>query len=140
MTPRTRCLQRRGAVEDERLVERPVDRALHRGTVVSDDVVDERVLEDTEVVERVDESTDVMVGVLEEAGKYLHLTGEDGLRAIRHVVPGGDLLVPHGELCVLGNDAEFLLAHEDLLAQPVPAFVEATLVLVRPLGRYVVRA
>ena len=45
-----------------------------------------------------------------------------------------------GELRVLGDDAELLLAREDLLAQLVPAFVEATLVLVRPLGRHVVRS
>ena len=89
-----RRLERGGAVEDERLVERPVDRALRRGTVVADDVVDERVLEDAEVVERIDEPTDVVVRVLEEPGVDLHLTREDGLHLVGHVVPGGDLLVP----------------------------------------------
>ncbi len=38
-----------------------------------------------------------------------------------------------------GHDSELLLAREGLLAQRVPALVEAALVLVRPLRRHVVR-
>ena len=98
------------------------------GPVVADDVVDERVVEHAEVVERVDEPPDVVVGVLEEAGVDLHLAGEDRLELIGHVVPGGDLVVARCQLRVLGNDPELLLAGQDLLAQRVPALVEASLV------------
>ena len=133
-------LERRGAVEDERLVEAAVDRALGARPVVADDVVDERVLEHAEVVERVHEPTDVVVGVLEEAGVDLHLAGENRLQRIGHVVPGGNLLVPRGQLRLRGHDSELLLASQDLLAQRVPALVEAPLVLVRPLRRHVVRS
>src|SRR3954471_282172 len=40
---------------------------------------------------------------------------------------------------LLGHPPERLLACERLLAQPVPALVKAALVVVRPLGRDVVR-
>ena len=46
---------------------------------------------------------------------------------------------PRGQLGVGGNDAELLLAREDLLAQLVPALIELALVLVGPLLRHVVR-
>ena len=114
-------LERRGAVEDEGLVEAAVDRALGARPVVADDVVDERVLEHAEVVERVDEPSDVVVGVLEEAGVDLHLAGENRLQLIGHVVPGGDLVVPRGQLRLRGHDSELLLPGQDLLAQRVPA-------------------
>ena len=133
-------LERRGAVEDERLVEGAVDPALGARPVVADDVVDERVLEHAEVVERVDEPSDVVVGVLEEAGVDLHLAGEDRLQLIGHVVPGGDLVVPRCQLRLRGHDAELLLPRQGLLAQRVPARVEAPLVLVRPLRRNVMRS
>ena len=48
------------AVEDESLVEGPVDRPLGARAVVADDVVDEGVLEDAEVLEGIDEPTDVI--------------------------------------------------------------------------------
>ena len=97
-------LERGGAVEDERLVERAVDRALGAGPVVADDVVDERVLEHAEVLERVDEPPDVVVGVLEEAGVDLHLPREHRLQLVGHVVPGGDLVVPRRQLRLRGHD------------------------------------
>ena len=122
-----------GAVEDDELVEAAVRRALGRGAVVADDHVDQRVVEDLEVGERVDQPADVVVGVLQEAGVDLHLAREDRLQVVRRLVPGRDLGRPRGQLGVLRDDAELLLARERLLAQRVPALVELALVLVRPL-------
>ena len=55
------------AVEHKHLVEGAVDRPFGGRAVVTDDVVDERVVEHAELVERVDQPPDVVVGVLEEA-------------------------------------------------------------------------
>jgi hypothetical protein len=48
--------------------------------------------------------------------------------------------VPGGQLRVHGHDSELLLPSQGLLAQRVPALVEAPLVLVRPLCRDVMRS
>ena len=47
--------------------------------------------------------------------------------------------MPRRQLRIRRDDPKLLLPLEDLLAQRVPALVEATLVLVRPLRRHVVR-
>jgi hypothetical protein len=75
----------------------------------------------------------VMVGVLQEPGVHLHLAGQHRLERLVHVVPGRDLLVPLGQLGVLGDDPEGLLPLEGLGPRRVPALVEAALVLVGPL-------
>ena len=134
-----RRLQRGCAVQGHHLVERAVEGALRARAVVADHVVDERVVEDAELLERVDQPSDVVVGVLEEAGVDLHLPCEHGLELLGHVVPGRDLVVARGELGVLGDHPELFLARERLLAQLVPAAVEAALVLGRPLRGNVVR-
>ena len=77
----------------------------------------------------------MVVGVLEEAGVDLHLPGQDRLELVGHVVVGGDLGRPGGELGVGGDDPQVLLPGEDGLARGVPAVVEAALVLVGPLRR-----
>ena len=126
-------------VEDEHLVERPVDGALRRGPVVADDVVDQRVIQDAEILDRIHQPPDMVVGVLQEPGIHLHLTGQHRLQRIGHVVPGRDLLMPSRQHRVGRNHAELLLADQDLLAQHIPTRVETTLVPVRPLDRNVVR-
>ena len=100
-----RRLQRGGAVEVDHLVVGAVQRALGRGAVVADDVVDERVLEDAEVLEGVEQPADVVVGELEEARVDLHLAAQHRLQLLRHVVPGRDLLVARGQLGVRRDHA-----------------------------------
>ena len=119
-----RRLETEGAVQDHELVEAPVRRALGRGAVVADDVVDERVLEDLELAQRVEQTADVVVGVLEEARVDLHLAREHRLQVVRHVVPRGDLLRALGELRLGRDHAELLLSRDRPLAQRVPAVVE----------------
>ena len=82
----------------------------------------------------------MVVGVLHEPGVDLHLAGEHRLEVVGHVVPGRDLLGPCRQLRIGRDHAELLLAGERALAQGVPAVVERALVLVRPLGRDVVRS
>ena len=132
-------LQGRHPVEVGQLVEGAVHRAFGGGAVVTDDVVDDRVVEDLEVLEGVDDPADVVVGVLQEPGEHLHLAGQHRLELVGHVVPRRDLGVAAGELGVGGDDAELLLAGEDPLALHVPAVVELTAVAVGPLLGDVVR-
>ena len=73
------------------------------------------------------------------AGIDLHLAREDRPHLLRHLVPGRNLVGPLGQLGIGRDDAELLLAREDLLAQLVPALIELALVLVDPLLRHVVR-
>ena len=108
-------------VEVGHLVEGAVHGALGRGAVVADDVVDDRVVEDAEVVDGVDQPADVVVGVLEEPGVDLHLAGQHRLELVGHVVPGGDLVVPGGELGVGRDHPELLLPGEGALALRRPS-------------------
>ena len=132
-------LKRGHPVEVRHLVEGAVDGALGRRPVVADDVVDDRVVEDSEVVDGVDQPTDLMVGVLEEPGVDLHLPRQHRLELGGHVVPGGDLVVPRGQLGVRRDDPQLLLPGERALPLRVPAVVELALVPVGPLLGDVVR-
>ena len=127
-----RRLERGHPVEVGHLVERAVHRALGRRAVVTDDVVDDRVVEDPEVIDRVDQPTDVVVGVLEEPGVDLHLPGQHRLHLVGHVVPGRDLGVASGEVGVVGDHPELALAGERALALHVPAVVELARRTCRP--------
>ena len=97
------CLQCGRAVEDEHLVEAAVDSALGAGAVVPDHQVDQGVVVDLELLEGVEQAADVVIGVLEEPGVDLHLPLQDRLQLLRHVVVGGDLLMPGRELGI-GRD------------------------------------
>ena len=134
-----RRLDGRGAVEVDHLVEGAVQRAFGRRAVVSDDVVDERIVDEVQFLQAVHQAADVMVGVFQEPGIDLHLATQDGLQIFRHGLPGRNLLVADGQLAILRDDTEFLLPRKGRLAQLVPAVVELALVLVRPFLRDVVR-
>jgi hypothetical protein len=77
--------------------------------VVADDVVDNRVVEDSEVIDRIDQPADVMIGVLQEAGVHLHLPGQHRLELIGHVLPRRKFGVPGGQLGVRRDDSQLLL-------------------------------
>ena len=132
-------LDARHAVERGHLVEAAVERALGRGAVVADDVVDQRVVEDAEVVDRVDDPADLVVGLLEEAGVDLHLSGQHRLEVVRHVVPAGISSCRLVSSASFGTTPSFFCWLERLLPQRIPAVVELALVLVRPLLGHVVR-
>ena len=129
----------RDAVLHRQLVERAGDRALHAGAVITPDPDDQRVVQLAELVDRVDDPADVVIGVLRIPGVDLHLAGVVGLELVRDLIPGREGRIPRRQLRVGGDHAQFLLPGEDLLAQTVPALVELALVLIRPLGRHVVR-
>jgi hypothetical protein len=95
-----RGLDRRHAVEVEHLVERPVERALRRGAVVADDVVDQGVVEHTQLLHAVQQAADVVVGVFQEARIHLHLAAQHWFERLRHVIPRGYFLVAGGELAI----------------------------------------
>jgi hypothetical protein len=104
-----------GDLGDGDLVQGALRRALGGGAVVADDGVDQGVVQHPERLDGVDEAAEVVVGVLQEPGVDLHLAGQHRLELLVHVLPGRDLLMPPGELGVLGDDAELLLAGERLL-------------------------
>jgi hypothetical protein len=76
----------------------------------------------------------------EIAGEHLHLAGVQLLLGSSvSESQAGNRVGPFGQLGVLGDDAEFLLAGERPLAVGVPTVVELALVLVGPLLGHVVR-
>ena len=126
-------------VEEGRLVERAGDRALHARTVVPPDVDDDGVVQLAHLLDRVEQPSDVPVGVLRISGEHLHLTGVEPLLGLVQRIPGGEEFGALGELGVLRDDPEALLAFEGLHAVGVPSVVELALVLVGPLLADVVR-
>ena len=77
-----------------------------------------------------------MIRVLEKPGIDFHLACEHRLQIIRHLVPGGNLLVALDELGIFRNDAQLLLSRKGFFTQFVPTLVELTFVLVRPVLGY----
>ncbi len=108
-------------VEIGHLVEGAADRPLGRSPVVTDDVEDEGVVEDSQVLEGADETTYLDVRVLQEAGIDLHLSLQDRLELVVHLVPRRDLGRPGGQFGIGPDDPQLLLSSEDLLPQRVPA-------------------
>jgi hypothetical protein len=117
----------------------PFHRALGRRAVVSDDVVDDRVVENPQVIDHINQPTNVMIGVLEEPGVHLHLPGQHRLQLVRHVIPSRDLGMPGGQLGFRRDDSQLLLTGECTLPLHVPAVIEGTFVTVGPLLGDVVR-
>ena len=125
-------------VEVAHLVEGPVDPTLGRGAVVTDNVVNERVVEDVQLLQQGHDPANMVIGVFQEARIHLHLPAQHGLERFGHRIPGRYLLGARGELAVRRDDPELLLPGERLLPQFVPALVELALVFVGPFFRNVV--
>src|SRR5207245_8548875 len=101
-----------------------VRRPLGGGTVVSEDVVDQRVVENLQVLQRIEQPADVVVGMFQKPGVDLHLAREYRLERRRHGVVGGNFFGSLREDRVGGNHAQLLLTRNVLLAQLVPSAVE----------------
>jgi hypothetical protein len=81
----------------------------------------------------------MVVGVLHKARIHFHLSTQNRLERLRHVVPTGDFRVAGGQLRILRNDAERLLPRKGFLAQSIPALIEFALVFVGPVLGHMVR-
>ena len=145
------------AVGELHLVDRAVRTALAAGAVVRDDD-DQRVLEQLVLLEVVEQAPDLVVGVAQEARVDLGHPREQLLLLLVQGIPGprrvdlGERLavravaglgrsdrVDRRQLGVGRHDAELLLPGERLLAYRLVAHVEATLELLDPLLRRVMR-
>ena len=120
------------SIERNAFIESAFKRTLARGPVVTDDVIDERVIERFGFVEHINQSTDAMIGVLKEPGIDFHLAREHAFEFWRLSIPCGNLLRTHRKITILWNYAELFLTSNRLLAQLVPALIELPLVLIRP--------
>ena len=114
--------------------------ALGARAVVAEDVEDDRVLGLGQSVQLVEDPVDLDVDVLDEAGEDFHQASLEGSLRFGDVIPGLHGVGPRRELGVVGDPAAFLLTGEDALAVGVPAVVELSRVLVRPLAEDVMRA
>ena len=132
-------LDRGHAVEVGHFVEGAVHRAFRRRAVVTDDVVDDRVVEHFEFFEGVHDPAHVVVGVLKEPGVHLHLTLEHRLEFVGHVVPRRDQVTPRGQLGIGGDDTQLLLLGEGPLALLVPPVREHAAVLGDPFVGHMMR-
>ena len=128
------------AVEEGVLVEHAVRAALGAGSVVAEDVEDERVVELAHLFERLKEAADFVVAVFAEGGVDLHLMGEEFFLVRVEGVPILDGLGLGCEFGAGGNDAELDLASERLFAEFVPALIELAFVFGDPLFGHVVRS
>ena len=121
------------AVQSQHLVECASRCSLRRSTVVADDVVDQGVVESPEIFNGVNEPAEVMVCVLEKTRVHLHLAGENGFQVVGHFVPARNLVGARRQFGVIGDYPELFLAGKGPLSLSVPAVIEPTLVLCRPL-------
>ena len=108
--------------------------AVAGGPVVAGDVHDQGVVEHAEVVDGLDDAADLVVGDVGERGHHLLVAAAHDLLVVAEVVPVGHDVGLRGEHGVGWDDAELLLAGQRLVADRVPAGVEAALVLVAPRG------
>ena len=86
-------------------------------------------------LQEIEQAPDLVVGVLEESGEDLHHAGIEPALVVGELVPLLHIGVVPREHGVLGDDAQFLLPGEDLLAVGVPSVVELALVFVGPFLR-----
>ncbi len=80
-----------------------------------------------------DQAADLVIGLLQETCEHLSLAREEAPLVIGQRVPILDVFRLVGQLRIRRNDAHLLLPLDRFLPNPVPALVELSLVLVRPL-------
>ena len=119
-------------VEEEHLVERADRPALGAGAVVGDDH-DQRIVQLADIFQELEDAPEVVVGEADEAGIDLHEPGIQPPGIGRQRLPNRHVRVVRRQLGARRDDAHLELALVDDLAVFVPAHIEFTLVLVRPL-------
>ena len=107
--------------------------ALGTGTVVGEDQ-DHRVVHGPEPLQCREQAADLCIGVRQEAGEDLLLTGEQPALVGWEVAPALHPFGAGGEHGALGHDARGDLPREHLLTPCIPSLVEQAPVRVDPLG------
>ena len=132
------CLEALQLVEVAHLVEGPVDPTLGRGAVITDNVVNEGVVEDVQLLQEGHDPANMVIGVFQEARIHLHLPAQRGLEGFGHLIPGRYILGTRRKLAIRRDDPELLLPGKRFLPLFVPALIELALVFVSPFFRNVV--
>ncbi len=94
---------------------------------------DERVVELAGALQVIEQAANVSVGVGQKAGEDLHHARVELLLLWGECIPVRHVRVVTREFGAGRDDAQLLLPGEDLFAVRIPAVIELTLVLVRPL-------
>src|SRR5271154_1195792 len=125
----------RESIEEYVFAEGALEAAFRAGSVVPGDVDDEGVVAAGKLLDGIDDAAEFVVALRGIAREDFHharvetlLVGVDG-------VPCGQALGTNGELGVFGDDAEFFLALESVLAILVPAFIKFAFEFIDPLFR-----
>ena len=84
-----RSLKGLQAVKVAHLIETPIEGTFGGGSVVSNDVVDERIVHDAQFGDAVDHPADMVVGEFQKSGIDFHLPTEYRLECFRHLFPAG---------------------------------------------------
>ena len=107
--------------------------ALGAGSVVGNQD-HERVVALTELVDEREHPADLLIGMREVCGEALHEPRGDLLVGGLEVVPGRNPVRPRRQLGARGQEAHCQLASEGRFPPFVPTAVEATAVLLDPVG------
>ena len=125
-------------VEEHVFAERAFEAAFGAGSVVTGDVDDQRVVAAGKLLDSIDDAAEFVVALGAVAGEDFHHARIETLLVGVEGVPCRQALGTNRELCVLGNDAEFLLPLEGVLAINVPSLIELAFELIDPFFRGVV--
>ena len=130
-------------VRDSILREQFADRAVlafRTGTVVTEDVDDNRVVANAETVKFIDQLAGLDVDVLDETRENLHQAGLERTLCLRDAVPRRHVVGTRREFGIGRNPAKLLLTRKHPLAIDIPAVVEFAFVLVSPFLEDLVRS
>ncbi len=129
----------RQAVQHDGLVEGPGQPAFGAGTVITENVDEQSVVQLGHRLNGIDQPADLVVGVFCKGREYLHLAGRESLLICRQRVPVGDVRWLGRHLGAWRYYTQLDLSRQRLLAVLVPTAVELALVPVEPIRRHVVR-